>query len=59
MSLRRAKFILLAATSVGVVYQLSSCVAQTLIQLAGVTFLDFFISPLIGDDCTLLNQTGC
>jgi len=59
MSLRRAKIILLAATSVGVVYQLSSCVTQTLIQLAGVTFLDFFMSPLVGDNCTLFNKTGC
>jgi hypothetical protein len=32
---------------------------DTVRTLGGVAFLDVFVSPRLGDTCTLLNQTGC
>ena len=59
MSLRRAKLILLVALSVGTVYQAGSCISQGFLKVAGVGLLDMFLSPLVGDTCTLLDRSGC
>ena len=59
MSRRKAMMIVLAAGAVGTVYQIGGCIGQTILQLAGVALLDIFVSPLLGDTCTWLDQSGC
>ena len=59
ISPRKAKFVVLAAVAAGTVFQLGNCVSQSIIQIAGVALLDLFLSPLVGDTCTLWNQSGC
>jgi hypothetical protein len=56
---KTARFLVLAAMSVGVLWALPSCVMDTVISVGGVAFLDAFLSPLVGDSCTLFNQAGC
>ena len=59
MSPRKAKLILLVALTVGTIYQAGSCVSQSILKVAGVALLDIFLSPLVGDNCTLLDRSGC
>ena len=59
MSPGKAKFIVLAAVAAGTVFQLGNCLSQGIIQIAGVALLDLFLSPLIGDTCTLWDKSGC
>lgn len=40
-------------------FQLGGCIGDLLFRIAGVAILDTFVSPLVGDNCTLLNQSGC
>ena len=40
-------------------FQLSGCIGDLLFRIAGVAVLDAFVSPLVGDNCTLINQSGC
>ena len=56
---KTARFLVLAAMSVGALWAVPSCVVDTVRTLGGVAFMDVFVSPLVGDTCTLLNQTGC
>lgn len=59
MSSRKAKFTLLAFLLAGTVFQIGSCITQNLMHLAGVAALDIFLGPLLGDQCTILNQAAC
>lgn len=57
---RAARLALLAALAMGFVFGgFGACIKDNLIQLVGVAALDAFVSPLVGDNCTLWNRSGC
>lgn len=59
MKKRTLRIVFLSALCAGSAFQLASCIADTVFQVAGVALLDLFLSPLVGDECTLFNPAGC
>lgn len=59
MRLRMVKVLLLAAVSGGTLFQLGSCLADTAGQVVRVAILDIFVGPLLGNTCTIIDQTTC
>jgi hypothetical protein len=54
MQQRTMKWMLLAATSGGMMFQLGGCVGDLFIRIFGFLFLDTFLGPLVGDAPNLL-----
>ena len=58
-SKRMAKIVLLGVLTMGTVFQLGSCITDTLLSLGGVAFFDIFLGPLLGDTCTIIDRSTC
>jgi hypothetical protein len=54
-----AKTALLAVLTVGTVFQLGSCILDAVLSIGGVAFFDIFLGPILGDNCSILDQSVC
>lgn len=59
MSRHRVKKLVLIGMLTMPMFQLGGCIGDLLIRLAGVAFLDVFVGPLVGDECSIINQAAC
>ncbi len=58
MKSRTAKLWLLATVGLGTLFQ-AGCVTDLLTRIAIGAFLDAIISPLTGNNCSIIDRSGC